>query len=57
MEVGGTEILPCFQKLIDMTDSVGSEMFQWTRGDQCMLGQKDADSGLGAQTVHESEGH
>ena len=38
--------LPCFQKVIDMTDSVGSETFQWTRGDQCMLGQKDVDSGL-----------
>ena len=33
--------LPCFQKLIDTPDAV-----QWTRGDQCMLGQKDAVTGL-----------
>ena len=38
--------LPCFQKLIDIPDAVTNDTFQWTRGDQCMLGQKDVDSGL-----------
>ena len=38
--------LPCFQKFIDTPDAVTNGTFQWTRGDQCMLGQKDTETGF-----------
>ena len=37
--------LESFASLIDFPDGVIGDSSQWTRGDRCMLGQKDADSG------------